>query len=292
MAPSQVWERPVFSSLPLHKDDPPFSAWGLYGANDELGCLNLLTEERVIEATKEIKTGIRIGLNLPLTIPSPPSHNRMGFKHKIIHKNPRNVHDDIIEMNTQCSTQWDGFRHYGYQQENICYNGVTVAEVSGPNAGVKLGLQLWCKKGIVGRGVFLDYLSYSETMDNKYELLENHEISLSELKACAAAQNVTFLVGDILIIRSGWTKAYLRLDEKDRVNWAMRSPPRLGGVATTKEVAEWLWDTGFSAVASDATAFESLPFKLEGEKGGLKKISLHEILLGGWGMPIGESRLA
>jgi len=126
-------------------------------------------------------------------------------------------------------------------------------------------------------------------MGTKYELLENHTISLSELKACATAQNVTFRQGDILIIRSGWTKAYLDLNSAERQAWAQRTPARLGGVATTKEMAKWLWETEFSAVASDAIAFESLPFIPGGEVGGLEKISLHEILLAGWGVPIGMS---
>jgi hypothetical protein len=93
--------RPPFSSLPLNTDDPPFSAWGLYGVDDELGSLNLLTPENTLEAVKEIKTGESVGLNLPLHIPNPPSHNRFGFVHEIIHKAPRNVHDDKITMNTQ-----------------------------------------------------------------------------------------------------------------------------------------------------------------------------------------------
>lgn len=31
--------RPSFSDLPLRKDDPPYSAWGLWGKNDQLGTL-------------------------------------------------------------------------------------------------------------------------------------------------------------------------------------------------------------------------------------------------------------
>jgi len=146
----------------------------------------------------------------------------------------------------------------------------------------------WCQRGIVGRGVLLDYLSYAKAKGIDYGLLENHEISLAELKACAAHQGTVFQPADILIVRSGWTKAYLELDQRGRKDWAVRTPPRLGGVATTKEVAEWLWATGFAAVAGDSVAFESLPFKPDGEPGGLERISLHEILLGGWGMPIGK----
>jgi hypothetical protein len=98
-------QRPPFASLPLNEGDPPFSAWGLYGPNDDLGALNLLTDECVIEAAKEIESGKRVGLNLPLNIPSPPSHSRLPFAHKVVHKAPRNVHDDVIEMNTQVSNQ-------------------------------------------------------------------------------------------------------------------------------------------------------------------------------------------
>jgi hypothetical protein len=94
--------RPSFDSLPLRQGDPPCSAWGLYGEDDELGTLNLLTPEVVTAAAKEIKTGARVGLNLPMNVPSPPTHNRY-FKHQIIHKAPRAVHDDVVEMNTQVS---------------------------------------------------------------------------------------------------------------------------------------------------------------------------------------------
>jgi hypothetical protein len=51
---------PPFSDLPLRKRDPHHSAWGLYGEGDELGALNRLTGERVVEAARgEIRSGKR-----------------------------------------------------------------------------------------------------------------------------------------------------------------------------------------------------------------------------------------
>lgn len=51
---------PSFTSLPLREGDPPHSAWGLYGADDQLGTLNRLTDERVKNAaSEEIRTGER-----------------------------------------------------------------------------------------------------------------------------------------------------------------------------------------------------------------------------------------
>ena len=93
--------RPSFSQLPLSPSDPPHSAWGLYGPNGQLGTLNLLTPEVIKEASKEIQTGVRIGLTLPMNFLLRPSHNRLGIRHEIIHKSPRAVYDDVIEMNTQ-----------------------------------------------------------------------------------------------------------------------------------------------------------------------------------------------
>lgn len=52
---------PRFEDLPLLKADPPHSAWGLYGKNDELGTLNRLTDERVVAAARaEIQSGVRL----------------------------------------------------------------------------------------------------------------------------------------------------------------------------------------------------------------------------------------
>lgn len=34
--------RPSFSALPLRKGDPPYSAWGLWGKDDQLGTLVII----------------------------------------------------------------------------------------------------------------------------------------------------------------------------------------------------------------------------------------------------------
>ena len=183
--------RPSFDSLSLREGDPAFSAWGLYGKDDELGTLNLLTPEVVIEAAKEIRTGIRVGLNLPLTIPFPGTHKR-SFSHRLIYKTPRNIHDDVVDMNTQCSSQWDGFYHYGYQNPPVFYNGVTADEISGSKAGSKKGTSAWCDHGIVGRGVLLDFFRYAKAKGEKIDSFGTRSISLSELKDCAKSQNVEF----------------------------------------------------------------------------------------------------
>jgi hypothetical protein len=51
-----------FEQLPLNEGDPPYSAWGLFGEDDELGRINLITPEVTKRASKEIKTGEAVSL--------------------------------------------------------------------------------------------------------------------------------------------------------------------------------------------------------------------------------------
>lgn len=66
MKPRGMEERPVFDVLPLNPGDPKASAWGLWGKNDELGTINLLTHERTAIAAKEAKLGESISLKYVL----------------------------------------------------------------------------------------------------------------------------------------------------------------------------------------------------------------------------------
>ena len=103
----------AFDDLPLDPIGPRGNAWGRFGPDDQLGTLNLLTPEVVASAAKEICTGIRISLDWPLNMPSYPSFNRDPFEQRLVSRKPHRINDDVLTFNTQCSSQWDGFRHYG-----------------------------------------------------------------------------------------------------------------------------------------------------------------------------------
>jgi len=281
--------RPAFDSLPLNPNDPPFSAWGLYGPDDQLGTLNLLTPEVVTEAAKEIRTGVRVGLNLPLDYLTEPTHGRLALKHTLLpSKGTIAIHDDAVEMNTQCSTQWDGFRHVGYRESGLFYNGTTKEKISGEKATPVLGTHSWCDKGIAGRGILLDYLRWAQSQNKHYDILKNHAITAEDLQACAKAQNVVPREGDILFLRTGFKVGYEALSKEERTEWAHNKPTIWTGIETSAKTARWLWDTGFAAVAGDQPGWEKFPIWTTPDVGGLGDMSLHEVLLGGWAMPIGE----
>lgn len=121
--------RPAFDELPLRKDGPPGNAWGLFGADDQSGMLNLLTPETTANAAREIVEGVRISTDWALDSMSTPCFGRPALQHTIKHKAPRTVNDDELVFNTQSSSQWDGFRHYGYQKEKIYFNGKSQEDV-------------------------------------------------------------------------------------------------------------------------------------------------------------------
>ena len=61
------------------------------------------------------------------------------------------------------------------------------------------------------------------------------------------------------------------------------------GVEPTEESLQWLWESQFAAVAGDAPAFERSPVgQGKDVNDAPPSVTLHEWLLGGWGMPIGE----
>ena len=61
----------------------------------------------------------------------------------------------------------------------------------------------WAEKGIVGRGILLDYHAWRLQNRIPYEPFESNSIPLEHLKAVAKAQGTEIKFGDILIIRSG-----------------------------------------------------------------------------------------
>ena len=105
---------PDFAELPVKPDHPPHSAWGVFGDDDQIGTLNLLTPERVAAAARLVRHGQVFALNWELELPDPPLFSRSTLRHTI-HRRRANVFDDLYDnFNTQSSSQWDGLRHYGH----------------------------------------------------------------------------------------------------------------------------------------------------------------------------------
>lgn len=119
------WD-PDSTSFPTRKDLPrlpgaPEDAAWVWGTNDNVGRLNLLTPTRVKAAAAEIKTGEMARLDLPLNVPEQPAFGREKFEHKIKPLLEGVAYDDTYSLNTQSGTQWDGFRHMAHINTQTFY---------------------------------------------------------------------------------------------------------------------------------------------------------------------------
>ncbi|KLJ09910.1 hypothetical protein EMPG_14667 [Blastomyces silverae] len=285
MAQTSPFDTP-FDELPN-----PRQVWvGTPGSPEEgLGKISLLTPAVVAEAAAEIKTGVRVTLGWEMTKLELANLNRQPCQHHIISLLNGLAFDDVYIMNPQQSSQWDGLRHFsqsvpatdGKAAERVFYGGTTASEILN-RSNDRIGMQYWARQGITGRGVLIDYASYASKKGIKYSTFSTHQIRLSDILEIAAECNLTFKRGDILFIRIGVTNEWdnVMTDDQKRA-YSVNPKPEHAGVEATTEMLRWLWDNGFSAVAGDAISWEVYPPQNP-------DIFLHEYLLAGWGVPIGE----
>lgn len=272
---------PSFSQLPVTSDAPPGSAWGLWGADDQVGTINLLTPDKVLAAARLIRTGKVFRLDLPLEIPSPALFRRQSFSHHIIGSGV--ARDDYVDQfYLQSSSQWDGLTHIAHPEHGF-YNHTPAEAITG-GEDTRLGIEHWARRGIVGRAVLADVARYCERQGRPLDALGPTRVPLADVEATLASQNVSLHAGDILLLRFGWTAAYRALDETGRVELAaqrMRAPAV--GLDQSPEMAAYLWDQHIAAVASDAPSVEAFPPK-SWEADGF----LHYTLIALFGMAMGE----
>ena len=195
--------------------------------------------------------------------------------------------DDEYHFNPQQSSQWDGFRHHNAPaptsdnpDRRVFYGGTTAEEIQDTNCQ-RIGIGFWAKKGIAGRGVLIDYVSYAEKKGISVNALSQQVISLDEVHEIARECNITFQKGDVFFLRVGLPGTWSAMSAEQRLTYSQQATPKHAGIEQSERVLRCMWDNHFAAVASDAVSFEVYP-ALNPE------YDLHHHLLAGWGVPIGE----
>jgi kynurenine formamidase len=263
---------PSYDELPVVDGAPPGSAWGLWGADDVFGALNLLTPDRVRAGAACVRKGAVFPLNLELELPSPALFGRSGPEHIVI-DHGGGFHDDVLSgWNTQSSSQWDGFRHVAHPQYGH-WNGV---------ADESHGMQHWARRGIAGRGVLADVARWRASVGRPIDPGAADVIEADDVLATLAAQRVTVEPGDILLVRTGWIGWYRSLAAEGRNALAGRRPTSCG-LRPGRDTARMLWDLHVAALACDNPAVEVWPPSSMDEAG-----FAHLVLLPLLGLPLGE----
>lgn len=273
MAARDFSNLPSFDELPPVKDIPKGCAWGVFdqnGEKDHLGCINLLTPPVVQAALKEARDGQSVSLNWPINAIHKPGFGRAGLKHTVLSfkETPYDCHgfDDEVAFNTQCSSQWDSLVHFAHQPTSLSYNGIKPSQETllQANTPFRLDRDLptlnhWHSRGgLVGRGVLVDYKAYADAHGIRYSPFESHRITTEAIEAVAKWEGLEFRQGDILIIRSGFTRGLEEAETQEKQQ-ALLDNHRAVGVEGNTKAARWVWDHHFAAVAGDTIAFEQLP---------------------------------
>jgi kynurenine formamidase len=263
---------------PAYRDLPDGSAWDLL--DPDLGSLALLTPDRVRDAARLVRRGVRFPLDLPLNLPDPPFFSREPMRHEVFNLAEHVLDDRLDNFFPQASTQWDGFGHFGHQRG---FFGGRTAE----QARAAPGVQAWGEQGIVGRGILLD-VARVVTIPGDEPFVVRPDL----LDQTLAAEGVELRPGDICCVRVGWLSWYRTLDAAGRqaVSDASRSYPNLRtpGVGPGPDIAAWLWDHGVAAIAVDNPAVEVFPVTAALPEGGGVDDTVHTRVLALLGIPLGE----
>jgi kynurenine formamidase len=268
---------PTYADLRTRTDAPPGTSWGVFGDDDELGTLNLLTPELARASAALVKTGQVFALNWNQELPDPSPFRKPPVRHQV-GAGTFGRDDWLDRFYLQGSSQWDSLRHIAHPRFGF-YNRVPAERVDDPTSDT-LGFQNVARRGIVGRGVLLDVAGYQASRGTPFACDERFEIGASLLDAVAAHEGVTIERGDIVLVRTGWTGWYSGLDQPAREG--IKTFTAQPGLEPVERTVEWLWDRQVAAVASDNLALESMPLDFsEGH-------CLHFWLIPCLGMPIGE----
>ena len=267
------------TTRPAYRDLPDGCAWDYLDA--ELGSLERLTADRVVDAARLVRRGARFSLDLPLDVPSPPFFGREAMRHEIFELFGSVLDDRLDNFFPQASTQWDGFGHFGHSTRGF-FGSRTAEQVRGDR-----GVLAWSEHGIVGRGVLLDVARHLPIAGD-----EPFVVTPELLDETAAAQGVEVRDGDVCCVRVGWLSWYRILDAAGRrqVSEASRSfvDLRTPGLGPGPAIAEWLWDHGVAAVAVDNPGVEPFPITAALPPGGGIDDSVHTRVLALLGIPLGE----
>lgn len=177
--------------------------WGRWGADDELGTLNLITDDVRAKAAAEVRTGRWASLALPV-LPNPmvsgpfaPTTVDVSPVQQMMSHTGMAVAADLMLVTNHHvkSTHIDALAHWSSDGE--VYPGRPRAEAVTPG-GVTHASTTAFAAGIVTRGVLLD-LAVEGPLPPAYA------VTSRDFEQAEERQGVEVGSGDALVVRLGWT---------------------------------------------------------------------------------------
>ena len=290
------------------KQRPDGSNWGDFGEDDQLGRLNLIDQNKVLQGITEVKEGRTFCLSLPLDYPGGQVINKVRFP-PVLKPVIRNdapyfnylwsrqdenhtdiASDDVVLLHTQYSTQWDSLAHRGKlfdvmgdgNPQAVYYTGVragedVVMDDKNETKARRLGIEHMAAHGVQGRGVMVDLFS-------EYGEFPRKEVGYDDLMRIMEKDGVEVEKGDILCLWTGLDQMIMRM--KGNPDPSIKDACAvLDGF--DKRLLQWINDSGIAAIACDNLAVEAIGKQVTPDSGG-SNLPLHELCLFRLGIHLGE----
>jgi kynurenine formamidase len=302
---------------------PDGSTWGDWGADDELGRINLLTPEKVLQGVAEVQAGISFCLSLPLDLPGGTALNQRRHPPKLaptedMDGNPAtffNVHmsempdfgdpkyvdvwaDDVVTLSLQYSTQWDSLAHVGAEfdadgdgiDEAVYYNGYRAGvDLVGPSDDAKgdgSGHRSFAKHLGLEHMAEHGVQGRGVLVDLRHHLGDDwRAVDLKTLQAVMNADGVVVEPGDMLLLHTGFATKL--------VEWGGHPDPKQIFTsccyldAHDDQLLAWIAESQISALIADNYAVEGLLGKDEDDTRH-SFLPIHHLCLFKLGVPLGE----
>lgn len=260
------------------------SNWRRWGAEDQRGTLNYITENTVRRGASLVRSGKTFSLQLPLdgNGPQTGAFGRVNPIHQMVATGTDHVagtqtfsddrlgfgySDDSLFLFLQGGTQWDALGHIF--RDGQMYNGFSASAVN--SAGAQRG-GVEHMPTVVSRGVLLDI----PRLLGKTALDPGEAIMPAHLDEACRAQGVIVEPGDVLLIRTGDMG-----NRRHRPGWDGYSAGDSPGLSLL--TAPWLHEKKVAAIATDTWGAEVRPNELAGTFQ-----PLHLILIVSMGLLVGE----
>jgi kynurenine formamidase len=292
--------------MPRWKIRPEGSNWGDFGADDQLGRMNLLTPERRLAGLREARTGEAFSLSLPLDYPGalfPARQPPRLFAATMTGGEAYNYSwsdsvpgasdvmcDDGVVLYTQFSTQWDSLAHVGAHfdavgdgiAEQVYYNGYRAGEhllspaQGGPYAKA-LGVEQFGGIGVQGRAVLVNL----HAIYGRAKTVVDYDAFMRALEL----QRVEVRTGDFLCIYTGFADLVLEMNKKPDLARLTGACAALDG--TDPRLLQWITDSGVVALCADNLAVEEVTLAMHADCG-CAMMPMHQHCLFKLGVHLGE----
>jgi kynurenine formamidase len=264
---------------------PRVCNWGRWGAEDEIGTVNHITDERRRDAASLVRAGRVLSLALTFSRhgPQPPHERRLNPQHVMLDTGVDlaaggqcgapdgwGYSDDMVTMALQASTHWDSLAHvfYGERMYNDRDCRLVGAEGARRNSITEV------RDRMAGRGVLLDI----PTLHGIDVLPAAYEITTDDLERAFEQERIISKPGDVLFIRTG-NLGHFRASG-DWTGFTHGPEPGL-----SFDVLPWLHEQRVAAVASDTWAVEAIGIGPDPEA---IHLPFHAIAIVQMGMMLGE----